>query len=145
MEETKGKRKSDVRFLKKRTMLSVSFVLALALLLVLGLTPVAMAEKTVKIGVLAPISGPAGADGEEFVRGAKLAAKEINDAGGAEGFKFEVVSADTKDMKPDSVLTAVNRLLTDPEVGIVLTGYCSNSNFEVKNMGDAGMPYIIAG
>ena len=48
-------------------------------------------------------------------------------------------------MKPDSVLSAVNKLLSDPKVGIVLTGYCSNSNFEVKNMAEAGMPYIIAG
>lgn len=105
----------------------------------------AQAAETIKIGVLAPVSGPAGADGEEFVRGAKLAAKEINEAGGVAGYKFKVVLGDTKDMKPDAVLSAVNRLISDSDVGIVLTGYCSNSNFEVKNMADAGMPYIIAG
>lgn len=101
--------------------------------------------KTIKIGVLAPITGPASADGEEFVRGAQLAVNEINKAGGVIGYKFEVVSGDTKDMKPDSVLSAVNKLVSDKDVGIVLTGYCSNSNFEVKNMADAGMPYLIAG
>jgi branched-chain amino acid transport system substrate-binding protein len=102
-------------------------------------------KQVVKIGVLAPITGPASADGEEFVRGVQLAVNEINKAGGVLGYTFEVAPGDTMDMKPDSVLSAVNKLLSDPKVGIVLTGYCSNSNFEVKNMAEAGMPYIIAG
>jgi branched-chain amino acid transport system substrate-binding protein len=101
--------------------------------------------KTIKIGVLAPLTGPAGADGEEFIRGTQLAVDEINAKGGVAGYKFKVKTADTKDMKPDAVLSAVNKLLSDDEVGIVLTGYCSNSNFEIKNMADAGMPYLLAG
>lgn len=139
------KEKNKWAFSSRLFLASASVLVCLSVVgLFFSSTP-AWAEKTIEIGVLAPISGPAGADGEEFVRGAKLAVKEINEAGGAAGYKFKVKSADTKDMKPDSVLSAVNKLLSDKEVGIVLTGYCSNSNFEIKNMADAGMPYLLAG
>ena len=118
--------------------------LAVVLMVLFTVVP-GQAAKVVKIGVLAPLTGPAGADGEEFVRGAELAAKEINDAGGVAGYEIEIVPGDTKDMKPDAVLSAVNKLLSEPEMGCIVTGYCSNSNFEVKNMGEAGMPYLISG
>ena len=125
--------------------LGASLVLLFALVYLAALISPAQAAETIKIGVLAPISGPAGADGQEFVRGTQLAVDEINANGGVVGYKFEVVTGDTRDMKPDAVLSAVNRLLSDDKIGIVLTGYCSNSNFEVKNMAEAGMPYLIAG
>ena len=66
---------------------------ALLLLAAVGMigAPQALAAKVIKIGVLAPMTGGASADGEEMVRGAKLAAKEINKAGGVKGYTFEMV------------------------------------------------------
>ena len=41
--------------------------------------------KTLKIGVLAPLSGAAAADGQETVQGVEMAIEEINAAGGVAG------------------------------------------------------------
>lgn len=112
---------------------------------VIGCSKQVEEEKIVKIGVLAPLTGPSAADGEEFVRGAQLAVKEINAAGGVKGYKFEVVVGDTRDQVADAVLSAVKKLISDDKVGIILTGYASTTNFEIEQMAEVNMPYLLAG
>jgi branched-chain amino acid transport system substrate-binding protein len=108
-------------------------------------TAAAQAEdKVARIGVLAALSGPGAADGEETVRGATLALEEIQKAGGLPGYKFEIVVSDVKDQTSESVLTAIERLLTDPAINFVMTGYASLSNFEIEFMREQGMPYFVA-
>lgn len=102
------------------------------------------AGKVVKIGVIAPLTGGSAADGEEMVRGAQLAAKELNEAGGVAGYTFEVVSGDTKDQTPDAVISAIQKLTSDSAVKAMMTGYASTTNFEIQNMADLQMPYIIS-
>lgn len=99
--------------------------------------------KVVKIGVIAPLTGGAAADGEEQVRGAQMAVKDLNAAGGINGYTFEVVSGDTKDMNADAVLSAIRKLTSDSAVKAMITGYASTSNFEIQNMADLKMPYLI--
>jgi len=110
-----------------------------------ALLPINAQEKTAKIGILAPISGPQAADGQDMIQGAQLAIDEINAAGGANGILLEMVSADTRDMGPAAVTSAVERLLSDPDINIIMTGYASASNFEIDNLAEVGMPYFIAG
>jgi branched-chain amino acid transport system substrate-binding protein len=52
----------------------------------------------VRIGVVAPLSGPRAAIGEELVRGAELAVDELNDAGGLLGRDVELVVSDGADL-----------------------------------------------
>jgi branched-chain amino acid transport system substrate-binding protein len=52
----------------------------------------------VRIGVVAPLSGPRAAIGEELVRGAELAVDELNDAGGLLGHPVELVVTDGSDL-----------------------------------------------
>lgn len=99
---------------------------------------------TVKLGVLAPLTGPAAADGQEMVNGAKLAVDELNAAGGIAGHTFEVVVADVGDGNPDKVATAVERLLGDHDMGGVFTNYASSTNFEIEMMAEQDMVYMIA-
>jgi hypothetical protein len=99
---------------------------------------------TIKIGLLAPLTGPASADGQEFQRGAQLAVDELNAAGGFNGDKFELVVGDVKDQSAGNVTSAVERLIGDPDVHFMLTGYASLTNFEIDTMAEADMPYIIA-
>lgn len=98
----------------------------------------------VKIGLLAPITGPASADGQEFQRGAQMAVDEMNAAGGMNGYTFELVVGDVKDQSAGNVTSAVERLLGDPDVHFMLTGYASLTNFEIDTMAEAEMPYVIA-
>jgi branched-chain amino acid transport system substrate-binding protein len=52
----------------------------------------------VRIGVVAPLSGPRASIGEELVRGAELAVDELNDAGGLLGQDVELVVTDGADL-----------------------------------------------
>lgn len=99
----------------------------------------------VKIGVLAPLTGDLAADGQDFVNGVKLAVKEINASGGAAGYKFEVVSADTKTMVPDAVVAAFQRLVNSEKCDVLTTGYASSTNFEIKNAAEINIPYFVGG
>lgn len=111
---------------------------------VLSALPAHAQDKVAKIGVLAPLTGGAAADGNEMVNGAKLAVEEINAAGGVAGYKFEVVVGDTQDQAADVVTSAFERLAGDKDVNILLTGYASGSNFEIELMAEQEMPYLIA-
>lgn len=112
--------------------------------LALGLSLSAMADE-VKIGVLAPLTGPAASDGEEFVRGVEWAVEEANEKGGVAGHTFEVVVGDVKDQSAANVSSAVERLLGTDGVEVILTGYASLTMFEVDLMAEADMPYLAAG
>ncbi len=118
--------------------------LAIATALTTLATTAAYAD-LVKIGVLAPLTGPTASDGEEFVRGVELAVEEVNAEGGVAGHTFEVVPADVVDHSAANVTSAVERLLATDGVEIILTGYASLSLFEVELMAEAGMPYLPAG
>lgn len=125
----------------RRTVLRLAAA-ATALAIVVG-APVQSLAEVIKLGVLAPISGAAAADGEEFVNGVQLAVDEINDAGGIAGFTFEVVVGDVGDASADAVATAVERLLGDRDMAAVFTGYASGSNFEIEMMAEMEMIYIL--
>lgn len=101
--------------------------------------------QTVKIGVLAPLTGPSAADGQEFVNGVKWAVDEANAAGGIAGDTFEVVTADVKEGSAADVTSAVERLAGTSGVEVVLTGYANLSMFEVDLFKEYDLPYLSAG
>jgi len=111
---------------------------------VLAALPAAAQDKVAKIGVLAPLTGGAAADGNEMVNGAKLAVEEINAAGGVAGYKLDVIVGDTQDQQADAVTSAFERLAGDQDVNVMMTGYASGSNFEIEMMAEQEMPYLIA-
>jgi branched-chain amino acid transport system substrate-binding protein len=100
--------------------------------------------KVVKIGLLTPLTGPSSADGQEFQRGAQMAVDEVNAGGGIGGNTFELVIGDVKDSSSGNVTSAVERLLGDKDVQFMLTGYASLTNFEIDNMAEADMPYMLS-
>jgi branched-chain amino acid transport system substrate-binding protein len=112
---------------------------------VTALCTTALSADTVKIGVLAPLTGPTASDGEEFIRGVKWAVEEANARGGVAGHTFELEIADVKDHSAANVSSAVERLLGTDGVEVILTGYASLSMFEVDLMAEENMPYIAAG
>jgi len=101
--------------------------------------------KVVTIGLLAPITGAAAADGKLMSEGAQEAVDELNAAGGVAGHTFKLKVADVKGQESDAVSAAVARLTSDPAIGVVITGYASTTNFEIDLLADAGVPYLLAG
>lgn len=100
--------------------------------------------KNLKIGVLSPLTGDVAADGQEMVDAINLAVKRINEAGGACGYTFSTEVLDVQYERPDAVSSAVEKLVNDPDVHMVMTGYASGTNFEIEDLAAANMPYLIA-
>lgn len=125
-------------------MLNRRMLIAAASALALSTAVVPAQAEVVKIGVLAPVTGSAAADGQEMVNGAQMAVDELNDAGGVGGFTFELVVGDVGDASSDAVATAAERLLGDRDMGAVMTGYASGSNFEIEMMAEQDMVYIVS-
>ncbi len=134
-ERTRGKQ-------SRRTLLALAAVgLASA---GLAAAPAGAADKTVVMAVLGAFAGPFAADAVEGYNGALLAAEEINKNGGVDGFTFEVEKFDTKDMTPDNVLSAVERLKATENLGAIVTPFGSLSGFEMDYVAEIGVPYMVA-
>ena len=88
----------------------------------------AQSGDVVRVGGALPISGPAGADGVEFEHGLRLAASEINAAGGILGREIEIVVEDTEDMGVDNTSQAMQRLIDDAGVSAIINGYNIGTN-----------------
>ena len=85
-----------------------------------GLSGIVLAaDGTIKLGLVAPMSGPNARYGAFSQRGAELAVKEINDAGGVDGQKIELYSADSQGTPVEGV-SATRRLIDEDEVDYVI-------------------------
>src|ERR1700694_1880507 len=80
----------------------------------LVLAPVLRAEP-LKIGVVAPMTGPVAESGKYQTQGAKLAVEEINKAGGVLGRQIELVIEDDQSTNPGAVL-AFSKLAGDAAI-----------------------------
>lgn len=98
----------------------------------------------IKLGVIAGLSGPGTSYGIGIQQGAEMAVKEINDAGGVNGQKLQVVMVDDASNPAQSV-TAMQRLVNE-NVDIIVGGWGSSqvlANMEVSER--AGIPYVVVG
>ncbi len=77
----------------------------------------AVAEDTIKIGVLATLEGAFAVLGEDSMRGADLAFEQADFMAG--GKKLEIVKG-SSDASPDSALKAARKLVEDDKVDILL-------------------------
>jgi branched-chain amino acid transport system substrate-binding protein len=91
---------------------AASVVLAGALVLMAG---AAEAADPIKIGMVVPMSGPGAESGRFQAQGAKLAAEEINKAGGVLGRPLELVIEDDQTTNPGTVL-AFSKVAGDADI-----------------------------
>ncbi|RYG41203.1 ethanolamine utilization protein EutJ, partial [bacterium] len=73
---------------------------------------------TIKIGVVGSLTGDQKPWGEDSIKGAAMAVKEFNDAGGLNGKKVEMIQGDSGS-KADQGKTATEKLLSDGVVALV--------------------------
>jgi branched-chain amino acid transport system substrate-binding protein len=81
----------------------------------------AMAQDTVKIGLIASLSGPSSKSGEAITRGMALAIDEINAEGGLLGMQVEMVRRDDEG-NPGKGLTAARELIQREGVAVLFGG-----------------------
>lgn len=73
-------------------------------------------DSPVKIGFIAPLSGPTGANGQRMLDAAKVAVDEINEAGGVLGRQIELLSEDDESTPAVGVTAAQNLAREDVEM-----------------------------
>lgn len=103
-----------------------SLILASALVVSGAIAPLAPAwSADVKVGVPLPQSGGAARWGSFSLRGATLAVKQINDAGGVAGMKIQIIKADDQCVPAEGV-SATQRLLNIDRVDLIFGPMCSS-------------------
>ncbi len=102
------------------------------------------AGETIKIGFNAPLTGFAASDGKSSSFGAKLAVKQINENGGINGKKLELVIYDDQANASQSIPIA-NKLIGQDKVAVGISGsYSGPTRSAAGIFQEAGIPYISA-
>ncbi|NVL89905.1 MAG: penicillin-binding protein activator [Desulfobacterales bacterium] len=101
------------------------WMLILGLVISLGMLGCAKKDKEIKVGVVAPLTGPAAPYGENIRDGAVLAIEEINASGGINGCPMVLVFED-EGATPQQAVAAVNKLITVDRVPVIIGPSSSN-------------------
>ena len=125
--------------LTRRTLCLSTAILSLAALAP-GFAGEAMADEApIKLGIVAPMSGPNARYGAFSMHGAELAVKEINEAGGVNGHKIELYNADSQGTPVEGV-SATRRLIDQDEVDFVIGDVSSSVTLAMQPVAeDAGV------
>lgn len=109
-----------------RRLLSIGLSL-LGLSLLAACSPAASTSSgPIKIGMVLPTTGSVALDGQAEAKGGQFAAKEINDAGGLNGRKVELIVEDGQCIPAPST-TAAEKLMTKDNVVALSGAFCSSA------------------
>jgi branched-chain amino acid transport system substrate-binding protein len=97
---------------------------------VAAIPSLALADGSVKVGLLATLEGPFTVLGQDGVRGAELALKESNYTAG--GKKIEIVKG-SSDASPDSAVKAARKLVEQDGVQILIGPLSGDEGLAVKD------------
>ncbi len=124
--------------MKARHVVSVFFVLALLLSACGG-----GAAKTVKVAILAPLSGAVPTFGVSTRDGALMAIDEWNAKGGVLGMKIEADVADSQ-CTPDPAVSAANKVIDTDGVHYIVGEVCSKASIPVSEIAEAKKVLMIS-
>ena len=122
--------------------LSISFIgLFFGLALILGVST-GVAADNIRIGVASPYTGELAAYGDNIKAGVSLKLKEINDAGGINGRKIELVWGDDL-CAPKEAGTVASKFAADKSIVAVIGHLCSSATLAAMPIYQRiGMPTI---
>ena len=101
------------------------------------------AQDTLKIGAPQPMTGPDAPFGDKFKKAYSLAVEEINEAGGANGKKIEVVIEDHQAKNPLAA-TVTEKLITQNKVLVLTGGRASGQAVEIASVAQRlKTPYLV--
>ena len=106
-------------------------LLIVGLIVSVGLAGIA--EDTIKVGALVPLTGAIAPYGPPILDGAKLAVEQINAAGGVLGKKLELVIRDTGS-SPDVGRDAAKKLIEIDRVPAIIGAYSSGVTLAVSSV-----------
>lgn len=124
--------------MKKLSMMVVA-VFMLSTLLV----PPAIAQESIKVGIILPVTGDKAKFGEIEKKSFELALEEINAGGGINGKKLEFVFEDDTG-RPDVARSAAEKLITKDKVVMLGGGYGSSETFAIAGVAQQNqMPFLV--
>lgn len=127
--------------IKRRTLLAAGVGLAA----IMAAPFAANAADTIKIGAPFNVTGALSSLDAPALNGAKLKAKEINDAGGVDGKKIELVIYDTK-TDPTVIASVASQLLNSDKVPVAMGFTDSDSALALGPIfQQAGVPFVTPG
>ncbi|MDR7435833.1 MAG: ABC transporter substrate-binding protein [Armatimonadota bacterium] len=98
----------------------------------------------IKVGVLAPLSGFAAADGKSVLTGIQIAAEEINAKGGILGRRVELVTYDDQ-ADPKQAVSFTRRLIELERVAFIIGGSYSGASLAASPVAnEAGVLFMAA-
>lgn len=114
-----------------------------------GITPANAQAKEVEIAIIDALTGPFSANGSRVVKGAEMAAEEINAAGGIKalgGAKIKLVIADAG-ARPDDASNAAQRVFaSNPNIVAGAGAYISSQQLAITDITErAGIPWLVQG
>jgi branched-chain amino acid transport system substrate-binding protein len=118
----------------------------LVVLVLLGLmaTGIAGAAEPVKIGLLAPLTGAAAADGLSVMNAVQLAVERVNQDGGVLGLQVELVTYDDRADGKEAVALARKLIQQDRVVGVVGGSYSTPTRAVAPIFQDEEIPMVAA-
>ena len=114
--------------MRTRIMLLVALLVS-----VLALAGCGAGGNTVKIAILAPLSGDVATFGESTRDGALLAIDEYNEAGGVLGKEIEVIIEDSQ-CSPEAAVSAANKVIDQDGVEFIIGEVCSSASIPVSEI-----------
>ena len=117
------------------------FLLSIFVFSILFLTLSAYGQD-IPIGFFAPITGPAAADGASAKHAVELGLKEVNDGGGINGRKVNLIIYDDR-LNPQEAVAIANKLIEkDKVVGVASGAYSGPTRVTAPIFQKAGMPMV---
>ena len=100
-------------------------------------------DKAIRIGMFGPLTGPVSIYGYPINDGAIAVYKAVNDAGGINGRKIEIVQEDDG-CDPAKARAAVKKLISEDHVFLIHGGSCSGPTFAIRGIvSDAQVPFMV--
>jgi branched-chain amino acid transport system substrate-binding protein len=124
----------------------MKFIHKLALVFLIGLLVPGMvgAADTVKIGLLAPLTGFAAADGLSVLNSVQLAVERVNQDGGVLGRQVELVYYDDRADGKEAVALSRKLIQQDRVAGVVGGSYSTPSRAVAPIFEDEEIPFVAA-
>jgi branched-chain amino acid transport system substrate-binding protein len=98
---------------------------------------------TIKIGMIAPLTGDVSTVGQDFLHGAQMAIDEVNAAGGINGKQVTLIAEDGKCAGGDSA-SAAQKLVNVDKVIAILGGQCSGETLAAAPIVEAGKVVLLS-
>lgn len=122
---------------------AAAWMMLAALSALFSVTPaIAQTTETFKIGIISPMSGPNARYGAFANKGAALAAKEINAAGGVLGKQIQLVSGDSQCVPAEGV-AATQRMISLEKTPIIIGDVCSSVTLAMQPLAEESKVLLV--